>query len=341
MVLTLVAGVLPASAANNSSGINIPPRKNYTIKPGDTVTDKLIVGNLDSQENLSLGIRMIDFSYTDTSGTPKLYYGANTPQTPWSLKPFATIPSSLTVGPNKTEYLNISIKIPKGQGAGSYYGAIAYSAGGSTANNSANVGLSATGVTLVFVSVPGTVNENMTLQKFGAYMPNPNVANTGSFLKIAVDKPREVAYQLLNSGNVAEQPVGTIELRNMFGGKDIVIENANPFSSLALRGQSRLFQACIASDEKPVDLDGSVSKTVSCKDPKLMPGRYTMKLDLFYGQNGNQTHEITQVATFWYLPWWFIVTVVGGLAFIVGFVWWAKRKITAIVKGAQPKRFRR
>jgi hypothetical protein len=66
----------------------------------------------------------------------------------------------------------------------------------------------------------------------------------------------------------------------------------------------------------------------------LRPGLYRTHLDVFYGQNGNQTHEVTANATFWYLPFWFLLLVVIIIAAITGGVWWLQRKIRGVVKGS-------
>lgn len=340
VALCMMVSVVPASAASDigSSSLSIAPRKDYRVDPGGSVEDKLTISNPDKVAGLSLNVRMVDFTFMDQSGTPKLMTGSNAPQTTWSLKPFITMPSAVTIDPGKSATVNIKVSVPKGQGAGSYYGAIVYSAANS---GDGNVGLSATGVTLVFLSVPGTVNEGMNLQKFGAYIENQKVANEGSFVYITVDKPKELAYTLTNTGNVAEQPIGSITMRNMFGGKDITIDDANPHSSLALRGQTRLFTACINPDTKPVDLGGSVTQATTCKDASLLPGRYTATLDVFYGQNGNNTREITETAVFWYLPWWFIIGFLIFLVILGSFIWWLQKKVRDAISGSKPKRFRR
>jgi hypothetical protein len=82
---------------------------------------------------------------------------------------------------------------------------------------------------------------------------------------------------------------------------------------------------------------GGTSKDTTCAEPKLWPGRYTASLDVFYGQNGNQTHEITAVASFWYLPWWFLALVAIVIGLLVWFYFWAKKKIQAAIKGSSYK----
>jgi hypothetical protein len=292
---------------------------------------------LDQHNDLDVALRMIDFTYTDQSGTPKLSIAANAPQTPWSLKPFTTLPTTLHVPAGGTASVDYTIKIPGNQGAGSYYSAIMYQAGGSQGGN---VGLNASGVTLAFVSVPGIVNEKMTLQKFGAYNSQDNGA-TGKYIFIAtMGTPKMVAYTLKNEGNVFESPAGNVIIKNMFG-KQVANVVTNPNSSLALLGQTRLFTSCIRTAAEQVKLLGGTSKSTTCVDPKLMPGRYTASLNVLYGQNGNQTREITATASFWVLPWWFIITIIVVIAALTYFVWRLQRKLRAIVNGTfKPKRKR-
>jgi len=331
MVLFVSVSAMPASAATSSgsASLSISPRKNYLINPGQTVTDKLTIGNLDTAADLYLSLRMIDFTYTDQSGTPKLNLAQNAPRTPWSLIPFTNLPKSVTIPAGSTKTINYSITIPKSQGAGSYYSAIIYQAGGA---NGGNVALSASGVSLVFVSVPGAVKENMTLQKFGAYNSEDN-GTTGSFVFIDTnEQPKMLAYVLKNQGNVFESPAGNVIVKNMFG-HQVADVTTNTSQSLALLGQTRLFTSCIKTVQQKIRIEGGTSKNTNCTSPGLMPGRYTASLDVFYGQNGNQTHEITKVATFWYLPWWFLAAVAIVIGLLVWGFFWTKRKLQAAVKG--------
>lgn len=333
VVLASILTVAPvgAQSSGSSSGLSITPKKNYVIEPGKTVTDKLRVGNLDKDANLNVSLRMIDFSYTNQTGTPKLFIGDNTPQTTWSLKPFTKLPDTTLVPHGETREIQYTISIPKNQGAGSYYSAIQYQ---TTSPDGGNVNLSASGVTLVFVSVPGIVNEDMQLQKFGSWN-SPDGGTTGSFAYINTNgPPTYMAFSLKNNGNVAESPAGSIVLKNIFGKEVKTIENINPNGSLALIGQTRLFTTCIKMASEQVDFQGSSTTKSKCVKSGLSPGRYTAELSAFYGQNGNKTKEITAVATFWYLPWWLIAIIIVVLAALIGFVWWLVRKI----RGASRRR---
>ncbi len=318
-VFITVAFAVPSTpvSAQGSASLSIAPKKNYVIDPGKSVDDKLTIRNLDMTQALQLNLRVVDFSYTDNSGTPKLFLDPAAPQTTWSLKPYLSVPETVTVQPGKSVSLDTKVSIPGNLGAGSYYSAIIYSTG---APNGGNVGLSASGVTLVFVSVPGTVNEQLDLKKFGAYDKSAEGGDLKGYRFFMTDEPQVLAYTLENKGNVAESPVGSITVKDLFG-NERVIENINPVGSLALIGQTRTFTACIKLKSQDVNFQGQASEANTCTSAGLWPGVYTASLDLFYGQNGNLTQEITKKAVFWYMPWWFIVLTIIVLLIITYFVW--------------------
>ncbi|MCA9334823.1 hypothetical protein KC953_01630, partial [Candidatus Saccharibacteria bacterium] len=164
---TYAVPAIPVSAIS-SSALSIAPKKNYLIEPGESVKDRLTIRNLDTAHSLQLSLRVVDFTFTDDGGTPKLMLDKDAPQTTWSLRPYMTVPEFVEIPAGSSKTLNMSVAIPKGHGAGSYYSAIVYSSG--APGNGGNVGLSASGVTLVFTQIPGKVNEKLTLKDFGVYI---------------------------------------------------------------------------------------------------------------------------------------------------------------------------
>ena len=328
-VLIFASAILPAASANaqSSAALSIVPKKNYVVEAGKTAKDTLTIRNLDNEKPLVLTLRLIDFTYSDDGGTPKLFLSQDAAQTTWSLKPFVTIPKTVTIPAKGSKTIDLTVKIPASQGAGSYYSAILYSSG--APEDGGNVGLSASGVTLAFVTVPGEVNENLTLEKLGAYH-SPTATDKGGYAFVTTKKPQNIAYTLKNDGNVTESPVGSITLKNIFGHEQ-TIDNVNPNSSLALIGQSRTFLTCIKSASENVEFNGGTSKSSACTEPNLWPGPYKVSLDMYYGQNGNNTKEINSSVTFWYMPIWFIVALVIFLLAATFFVW----RIVQKIKGRQ------
>lgn len=331
MTVATVAPTYTASAT--SAALSIVPNKKYTIEPGKSVSDTLTIRNLDTERNLDLTLRVVDFTFTDDSGAPKLMLAEDAPQTTWSLRPYMKVPQNVSVGPNESTTVDMSVSMPSNIGGGSYYSAIVYS---SAAPDGGNVGLSASGVTLAFVQVPGDVKEDLKLEKFGAYMPASG-DNSGGYKFLTMKEPKNIAFTLKNNGNVVEAPVGSITLKHMFG-REQVINDVNPNDSLALIGQSRTFVSCIKLKAQEVNFEGEQTKTKVCDDAGLWPGYYSAKLNLFYGQNGNRTQEIASDASFWYLPAWFILTVLAVLAVVAFFVWRLVRKIRGKLGGPQVKK---
>lgn len=331
LVASAVAPTYTASAA--SASLSIVPTKNYTVDPGKVINDTLLIRNIDKTDELTLTLKVIDFTYTDDSGTPKLFLGAEHPQTTWSLRSYLNVPDMVTIPAGSSKSVDISLNVPANVGAGSYYSAIVYSSG---AADGGNVGLSASGVTLVFASVPGDVNEKLTLEKLGAYR-QARGDTKADFVYFTADKPDAIAYTLNNQGNVTEAPVGSITIRDWFG-NETVIDDVNPNGSLALIGQTRTYIACIKSKAQEARLNGEIVHSTACVEPDLWPGFYTIKLNLFYGQNGNNTEEITGTSSFWYLPWWFVilVIVVLGTLFIVG--WLVSDKVRSKVGDMRSKK---
>lgn len=328
--IVALGAIMPAmqAYAASSAALSIVPKKNYTIEPGKSVEDKLTIRNIDTTNPLELTLRVVDFTYLDEGGAPKLMLAEDAPQTTWSLKPFLTLPKTVTIEPNSTKTIDMKVAIPAGHGAGSYYSAIVYSSGTSEGGN---VGLNASGVTLVFTSIPGDVKEDLQLQKFGAYNMASQSGGAG-YVKFAMQQPEAIGYTLKNNGNVTESPVGTITLKHIFG-KEQIISDVNPNSSLALIGQTRTFTACIKYQSSEINLGGQTTKSKGCTIPGLWPGLYTVSLDLFYGQNGNQTKDITGTTFFWYLPMWFIITLLVVIAVLAFYI----RKIVRKIRGTDSR----
>lgn len=326
-VLVAAAYILPATPAGaevSSSALSIAPKKQYAVEAGQTIEDKLSIRNMDNTSSLYLSMRVIDFTFDETQdeGVAKLFLDEKAEKTPWSLRSFLDVPKTVVIGPGESKAVDIKLAIPKNQGAGSLYSAIVYSSGsgsvdsdGNPTGATSNVGLSASGVTLVFANIPGKVHEDLQLQKLG-----PFDKSTKKFMPyINTAMPQSIGYSLKNSGNWAEAPVGSIMVNGWFGRK-IQIDNINPTKGLVLIGQTRTFSSCLKYDEKEVANKQSNAPPATCVDPGLWPGYYKVTANLFYGVNGNVTQETSLTAGFWYLPWWFIVLciVVAGALFYYG-----------------------
>jgi hypothetical protein len=312
----------PVGTNTSSAAISIDPRVNAIINPGQTVKGNLSVTNEDNTAPLYLTLRVIDFTYTNDTGTAKLFIAKNAPQTVWSLKPYISLPSQVTIGDGRSANIPYTIKIPSNLGAGSYYSAIEYASGLGTGGY---LGLSASGVTLVFVNVPGTVHEKMTVSKFGAFTET-GTNEAGHFNPyITTEKPNSLAFEVKNSGNVAESPAGSIVIKK-WGHTYTTIKSINPNNLLSLIGQTRLYIPCINPQTKSPNPSIAADQN-TCLSSSLAPGYYTSTLTLYYGQNGNPTQEIVATTSFWYIPLWLLIIVIILLLIIIYVIWRIYKKI--------------
>lgn len=304
-------------AASNALGVN--PRRDYTIKPGEKVSDTLNVSNLDKSQDLTVGINVIDFGPMDETGSPSLKLKESQP-TSWSLKPFLTIPSSYTIKAGQSVDIPFTVSIPAKQGAGSYYSAIRYSAVADATGKNINLGGST--MTLMFVTVPGKANENLLLKQFGAFTPNSDGTGGvfGSFYGSTT--PKYLSFRLQNTGNVAENPEGSLILNNMFGKKVEVVSNVNPNQNLVLLGQTRRYDVCLNEEAAPnAPHSNQPASAPKCNTMRLWPGHYTAKLALIYGNPGGSQQNLNGTTSFWYLPGWFVIGVLVLILFIAGIIW--------------------
>lgn len=328
VALTAMIGTtIVGQVQGQSNALTITPRKDYSLQPGKSVDDTFTVENRNTSDTLNLSLSVVDFEAQDESGVPKLMRDS-TDRTAWSLKNYIEVPQQVTIAPGETARIPITITMPNDIGAGSYYSAIEYSARGQRAEEQVNI--SASSVSLIFVTVPGQTKSQLSLAQFGAFVPS-NSSSGGSFKGLYFgDRPKVLAYRLKNDGNIAEQPRGSLVVKNFSGKEVYTVKDANQKKQLALRGQTRRFEVCINPENSTEATPSGTDVTaIICGDTKLSPGRYTAELSLIYGSNGNETREITSKATFWYLPWWFIGVVVVTLALIMGAIYYVWRRIEA------------
>lgn len=319
-LLVATITLLAVSSVNaQSNGLGVSPRKDFTVQPGKTVADTLYISNLSLNQDLQVNIRLVDFGAANETGTPALQLADNAPQTPWSLKPFVKVQTSVRIAAGKSANVPITVTIPGGQGAGSYYSAVEYTAQNPETKEKVNI--SASTASLVFVTVPGEAKEKLRLKQFGAFESNDK--GEGTFKSFFLGStPKEFGYRLQNDGNIAEQPSGSLVVKNMFGRTVKEVEDANPKKQLVLIGQTRRFQVCMKSSVLTSKApSGQETQQTTCDDPGLLPGRYTAQMALYYGLNGNSSQEILSSTSFWYIPWWSIIGLIVLLLALAGLAW--------------------
>lgn len=303
---------LAATAPDNSSGsatdngLKVSPvRSDLTINAGSTQALQVTVTNVTSSVS-SYDILINDFTASsDESGQPQILLDATKYAPSHSLKRLVGSLPSVTLQPGQSKNVTVPITIPKGYAAGGYYGAIRFTP--HTTENAAGkqVTLSASVGSLVLVTVPGDIHEQITVASMDAR--EAVEANQ-------VDSPRTVFFdgkdinavvRFQNSGDVQEQPFGKVTLKNWRG----TVIGSYEINNTTPRGNV---------------LPESIRKfSVPMKDVGGF-GKYTMTGNFGYGNKGQL---ITASTTFYVIPVLTIVLAVLAVAFVLYLIFGLPRTI--------------
>lgn len=313
----LFAGAVPAMAATSSSssasggnGLRISPvRTDLTINPGTSQTIDVYVTNLTSQSANLQGV-IDDFTASnDESGTPAiLLNGERAPS--HSLKEYVSPINNFTLAANATQDVKVTISIPKGVAGGGYFGAVRFLP--ATSNSGKNVNLSASVGSLVIVTVPGPVTQQLSISSFDVRRMNTQTNALGSpSVYFTSNKNLNAVVRFDNMGNLQEEPFGKILLKK---GNNIIetyeINNTQPLGNV-LPNSVRRFSA---------PLTGLSSF-----------GKYTLEGNFGYGTTGQLLSAQT---TFYIVPVTvIIVAAVVLLAIILGIVFLRSYIRNAVRKG--------
>lgn len=301
--VVLSGGAVFAAAqpnANNGSasdnGLKVSPvRSDVTINAGSTQTVQVTVTNVTTSVS-SYDVVINDFTAgSDESGQPQILLDATKYAPSHSLKRLVGTLGSVTLQPGESKNINVPITIPKNYVAGGYYGAIRFAPHTDQNATNKNVTLSASVGSLVLVTVPGDIHEQVTVASMDAR--DAVEANQA-------DAPRTVFFdgkdingvvRFQNNGDVQEQPFGKITLKN-WRGKVIGTYEIN---STTPRGNV---------------LPDSIRKfSVPMKDVGGL-GKYTMSGNFGYGNKGQL---ITASTTFYVIPVLTIALIVLVIALIL------------------------
>lgn len=272
-------------AVDTAQGVQISPALvELNAAKGKTYTVNLRVMNV-TNGDLTYSTSVEDFAAADETGTPQITDNSNLPTTA-SIKTWVSVESSFTLGAHKEKNVDAIVTIPSNAEAGGHYGVVRFS--GSTPNvESTGVGLTASAAVLFLIKVDGTIVEKASMASF--FTAN-NDGNQSSFFE---NSPITFVTRVQNDGNIHIKPVGSVELRDMFG---------NILSTMPV------------NNDKSNVLPSSIRRFEAQYDNTWMIGPYTADLTLGYGTTGQ---AITNTITFWVIPYKIILVVLLVLATIM------------------------
>ncbi len=303
-VLLTVIGPVTAYAAPQQSATNgytlSPVRTDLTVSPGSSEVLTVYIQNASSAvENLKVIVD--DFEApTNESGYPALLLnGSSAPD--HSLKQFITVSDpTFMLQPKQQQAVNVEIKVPRGTAGGGYYGAIRFAPVGVAGNK--NVNLSASVASLVLLTVPGNLDEQLSIVGFG--IAQGNTTETRSIFFSNKHLQAEIRFQ--NTGNIQEQPVGNVILK---------------------RGATTLGTYAVNNSSSPGNvLPDSIRRFTVTLNKVSWYGKYKAEANFAYGSKGQL---LTQQTTFYVIPVLFVVLAIIVILLILFIIFGLPRLIKA------------
>lgn len=274
------------SVNSNSNTLKVSPlRSDITLKPGASGKITTQITNLTTAP-IQLKAIENDFVAGDERGTPALILDENSYAPSHSLKRFMTPLPNFTVPAGATQQIDVTIVVPKTAQAGGYYGAVRFAP---TAGDSAqSVNLNASVASLILLTVPGPVTENLSLTNFDIRQ------NGGSASNFRSPDNLSVLVRFQNKGNIQEAPFGQIYAKK--GTKVIYTYDFNK-----------------ADPKQQILPDSARRWDVPLKNFGKF-GKYTVGATLGYGTKG-QTINVEK--TVWIIPTSYILATVIAVILLI------------------------
>jgi len=295
VAVLIVAGVVPsiaqAQTTNTANTLKVSPvRSDVQIKAGETGTVDVTVTNLTGGDILVKPIEN-DFIQGDESGTPSIILDEDEYAPTHSLKRFMKPLKDVTIPANQSVVVTVTIAVPKDAQAGGYFGALRFAP--TTPGSGGQVNLSASVASLILLTVPGPVTEQLNLTDFSIQQG----AKAGTDFRTPNDL--KVAFRFENKGNIQLGPFGKISVSQ---GDKVIYEtdfnNKTPKDVILPDGARRW--------EVPLEKIGDF-------------GYYTVNATFTYGSK-NQSIDVEK--SFWIIPTAYIIGAIVALLLLVGFIVW-------------------
>jgi hypothetical protein len=289
----------PDAGAASDNGLKIAPvRSDITVEAGTSRTVTVTVTNVTSSIS-SYDVLINDFTAgSDESGQPQILLDADKFAPSHSLKRLVGEVPGVTLNPGDSKNVNVTITVPKDYPAGGYYGAIRLVPHTEEGAVNQNVTLSASVGSLVLVTVPGNINQQVSVASLDVRKSvNANEVDVPRTI-FTNNKDLNAVIRFQNGGDVQEQPFGKLTLKN-WRGKTIATYEVNETKDGAPRGN--VLPDSIRKFNTPLDKVGSF-------------GKYSLEGNFGYGDSGQL---ITASSSFYVIPLAVILAFVGLIAAIL------------------------
>jgi len=290
----LVAGVLSSSVNAQSSTANTlkvsPVRTDIEVKAGASGEVPITITNLTGSDVLVSPIEN-DFVQGDESGTPSIILDKDEFAPTHSLKRFMQPLANVKVPANGSTVVKVKINVPANAQAGGYFGALRFAP--TSPDDGGQVNLSASVASLILLTVPGPVTQQLNLTDFSLQQGS----KAGTDFRTANDL--KVVFRFENKGNIQLGPFGKVSVTQ---GDKLVYDydfNQDTPRDVILPDGARKW-------EVPLQKIGDF-------------GYYTVHGTFTYGTE-NKTIEVER--SFWVIPTAYIIGAIVALILIIGLVVW-------------------
>jgi len=293
-----------AASGPGGNGLRVTPVKtpqDLVIQAGDSYTYTIQVTNVTSAQ-ADLQAIVNDFTASpDESGNPAVILDPTKFAQSHSLKRFVQSIPNFTLQAGETKQVAVIINVPKSATPGGYYGVVRFAPASTTLGPNQNLGLAGSVGSLILIKVPGDINEQVTIASFDARKNDkPDTIFT-------TNKNITATVRFRNSGNLQEVPFGKILLKNR-SGKTLAtyeINNLTPPDDV-LPDSIRKFSV-------PLKKVGNF-------------GEYKLEGNFGYGNGGQLLSAST---TFYVIPIWLVLLVIGIVALILFLIFGLPRLVKA------------
>lgn len=329
VLIILVLAVLITPAFTNAqeqggSGLSISPtRTELSMLPGTSDVVTVSLKNITSGPIIAK-IFVNDFEPDNETGEPKTVVDPEK-RSASSISGFLSEVEDVPLESGESKDVSVNVTIPENAAPGGYYGALRFQAvpvGADTGSTQGSeVSLTANLLSLVLIEVPGDIEQKVIIDSVRAYLDT----KAGS---IFTKKPNFVGIRIENEGNSFVKPFGRVAVRNLQGNEVFSYElnDSNPRSNV-LPNSGRTFKDRLMN---VITQNVNGADTTVETSPITTPGRYTITADISYGNGGE---VFTVKSNFWYLPVWFIVSVLAVVtALIVQGIYLYKKYATKSTK---------
>lgn len=299
VALVLILSLATLRAQEDQGGGNAlqisPTRTEIVAQSGEQKSFSITIKNI-TKSDMALKAELNDFESDNSSGAPQIIVDTKN-RTPYSLEKILKDLNDIELKAGEAKEVKFTLDVPANVAPGAYFGAIRYQAvPKETSDAKRQVALNASVAHLVFLEVPGDINEQIQIQS----LKMQRGGKSGSFF---VNSPDQAALAVKNLGNGFARPFGKVAI-NYFGNEvhSYEVNNRDP-RGIVLPNSSRTFVDDVKNIKKP--------------------GKYTAVASVAYGSGAE---VVNYKSSFWYVPLWTLILLVVLLLAIGGGGYYVYRK---------------